>query len=63
MIDPLIIRMRVPLPVHEVLEFMFLAEMLCFSNILDLVLFFTIDDQWGACVGRAILLCLLIWKE
>ncbi len=63
MIDPRVVRMRVALPVHEVLQLTSSSMSPGIQDGLDLVLLFTIDDRRRACEGRAICLRLLIWKE
>src|SRR5260221_2898204 len=62
-VDPGVVRMRVALPVHEVLQLTSSPMPSGVQDGLDLVLLFTIDDRRWACEGCAICLRLLIWKE
>src|SRR5260221_8769226 len=62
-VDPGVVRMRVTLPMHEVLQLTSSPMSPGIQDGLDLVLLFTIDDRRWACEGRAICLRLLIWKE
>src|SRR5712691_6401239 len=63
MVDPGVVRMRITLPMHEVLQLTSSPVSPGIQDGLDLVLLFTIDDRRWACEGRAICLRLLIWKE
>src|SRR5712691_8296705 len=53
-VNPRVVRMRVALPVHEVLQLTSLPMSPGIQDGLDLVLLFTIDDRRRACEGRAI---------
>ena len=45
-VDPLVLRVRIPLPFDKVLQFPSSAEMPLVQNLLDLVFFFSIDQFW-----------------